>query len=240
MKFYEIKPNYSDEKQNFLDAAHRWGLPGVSCSVCDQIWAGCGLEYPSVDISELLFAGRLEEGWVASLEEFEYFKSEIQRSFPECQYLQPGTRFGNLVGDEVGKKSGHLNDFMFHMHWTVVVKGTALEKLRSARLNLPKTIEATINFKTIPEVLFEFEIPPIGTLINPIYEGGINEACSACGRIGVSKPEKIIVEKSSLLKKLDIFRLRNFATMVLVSERFVESVNKLNLSGAIFKKVELS
>lgn len=240
MKYYKIKPDYSDEKQNYLEATHKWGLPGVSCSVCNQIWSNTGIEYPSVDISRLRIGKQLEKGWVASLEVLENLKSEIRKAFPSYVILLPGTSFGCLVGKEVGKKLGYFNDFIWNMPWTVVVKERVLDKLKSANLNLPEIIEPKINFKRQTQKIYEFEIVPIGKLLNPIYEKENDIACLGCGRVGVSMPEKIIIEKKSLPNNCDIFRLSNFTTIVLVSERFFESVKKFELKGILFEEVEIA
>lgn len=239
MKYYKIKPDYSDEKQNYLEASHKWGLPGVSCNICNQIWSSIGIEYPSVDISELQIAKQLENGWVANLNVLEDLKKEIKRAYPTCEILEPGTSFGSLVGKEVGRKSGYFNDFIWNMPWTIVIKKEASDKLKSAELNLPMTIEPNIKFKTQPETLYEFELPLNGKLSNPIYEAGNETACSGCGRIGASMPEKIIVERSLLADNCDIFRLTNFATIILVTENFVDCVKNFGLKGILFEQVEI-
>lgn len=239
MKYYRIKPDYSDEKQNYLEASHKWSLPGVSCNICNQIWSNVGIEYPSIDISEMAFSKKLEKGWVASLAEFESFQTEIGKTFAEYKIFPPGTEFGCLVGKEVGRKSGYFNDFIWNLPWTIIMNEIALNKLQIEKLNLPQTIKPIIKFKTQPQKIYEFEVLPLGNLLNTIYENSQDKACLGCGRIGGSMPSEIVVEKKSIPDDLDIFRLSNFSTIIVTTERFVETVNRLELRGALFNEIKI-
>lgn len=239
MKYYEIKPDYSDEKQNYLEAVHKWGLPGVSCNVCNQIWSNVGIEYPSIDISELSISKKLENGWVAPLSELKSFQSKIRNTFTEYKIFPPGTEFGCLVGKEVGRKRGYFNDFIWNSPWTIIIGETTLDKLHVKEINLPQTNEPIIKFKTQPQKVYEFEVLPFGNLLNPIYENSRDIACLGCERIGVSMPREIVVEKVSIPIDLDVFRLTNFSTIIVVTERFVEAVKRHELKGAIFNEIKV-
>lgn len=239
MKYYQIKPDYSDKKQNYLEATHKWGLPGVSCNICNQVWSNVGIQYPSVDISELSISEELEEGWVASLSELKSFQTEIRTAFPEYHILPPGSEFGCLIGKEVGKKSGYFNDFIWNLPWTIILRENTLDKLHFEKLKLPKTIEPIIKFKTQPQKIYEFEILPFGNLLNPIFENNRDNACLGCDRIGVSMPHEILVEKETIPIDLDIFRLTNFSTIIVITERLVEAAKRLQLKGAIFNEIKV-
>jgi hypothetical protein len=51
-------------------------------------------------------------------------------------------------------------------------------------------------------------------------------------------PPRLVIEYASIPREMDLFRLGNFPTVVLASERFVESVGELNIEGAFFEAVD--
>ncbi|MBN1208979.1 MAG: hypothetical protein JXB05_29245 [Myxococcaceae bacterium] len=53
-----------------------------------------------------------------------------------------------------------------------------------------------------------------------------------CGRLGARRPERLILEGASLPEQVDLFRLTDFETTLVGTERFVEAVRRLGLDGA--------
>lgn len=235
MKIFHIKEDLSRNRVGYVDAVHKWGLPGVSCPVCKQIWAGTGLEYPTIDLSSLRERKLFEKPRVEPLHEVEEMKKILKRAFPNIGKIGPGT----LLGQMVGKSTGHLNDFVWHNPWTLLITIDALTKLQSYELSLPVTVAPALKFNTKQQEIYEFEICPRGILLNGIYKIGEIKICPGCDRDSATMPERLIVDGSSLPKNLDMFRLSNFATVILVTEPFVEAVKDLNIRGAVFQEIEV-
>ncbi|WP_426755865.1 double-CXXCG motif protein [Myxococcus sp. Y35] len=58
--------------------------------------------------------------------------------------------------------------------------------------------------------------------------------CETCGRLDLSRPEAPMLDATSLPTSLDIFRIGNFATMIVGTERFMEVALRLELKGIRF------
>jgi hypothetical protein len=56
--------------------------------------------------------------------------------------------------------------------------------------------------------------------------------CPQCGRMGVRLPESLLLEADSLPERIELFRLTDFETTLVGTERFVEAVQRLGLDGA--------
>jgi hypothetical protein len=63
--------------------------------------------------------------------------------------------------------------------------------------------------------------------------------CATCGRLGLRRPDEPILDAASLPKSLDLFRVGNFATMVIGTERFVEAVLRLELDGLTLRELPI-
>ena len=61
--------------------------------------------------------------------------------------------------------------------------------------------------------------------------------CPTCGRQGFRWPDEPILDAASLPPELDLFRVGNFATMVIGNERFMEAVRRLELDGVTFQEL---
>jgi uncharacterized double-CXXCG motif protein len=235
MRFFEIREDESRKKVPYIDAAHKWGLPGVQCPICNNWWSNVGLEYPSVDLTNFPEEKLYRKARSEPLSEFLKLKQKIADAFPQLTMLNPGAEFGPSVGKTVGKK---FEGFVWRAWWTICLESSALEKLKDSGLSLPKTVKAELKFKKEEQEIFEFDLPLKGKLTNGVYDSIQLKYCDACGRDSASKPEEILIEYSSLLTDIDIFRVSNFTTIILVTEKFVETVSKLDIKGAIFNEIK--
>lgn len=52
-------------------------------------------------------------------------------------------------------------------------------------------------------------------------------------------PKQVILEASSLPEDVDVFRHREGWATLIVTERFVETVNRLRLDGVRFRELEV-
>jgi hypothetical protein len=63
--------------------------------------------------------------------------------------------------------------------------------------------------------------------------------CPRCGRDGFQLPEHLILDKASLPTHTDVFRVANFSTVLVGSERFKEAVQRLGHDGLLFLELPL-
>lgn len=224
-RFYELGHDESSPWKGWFTAAHKWGLPGVHCPQCDAIWAGAGLTYPAVDLSEhpereKFEKARLEEDFM----EFERLLSILRPWVPSGALLEPGTTFGPLVGRVTGQLAPLV---LLKSEFDMLVSREVLGALQGEGLGgiLGCRTELRFRHKNPPEFL-ELQIEPRGLLHPDCLPPDQPPPCPRCGRDGLSLPAEPILDATSLPQHLDLFRLANFPTVLVGTERFKAAVER--------------
>jgi uncharacterized double-CXXCG motif protein len=235
MRLYELDPGDINLQKGTYNAGYKWKLPGVSCPMCKAIWGGAGTHYPAVDLSELSEArkylkARLEEDF----EEYERLRDQVRSLLSPDYPLEPGATFGPLVG----KARGPFSAFVHQYSDILLVQPEALEVLQKAELRglQPCRTELRFSPKGVAELL-DLHIEPRGLLHANCIPRSAPPQCPKCGRRGFSLPREPILDAASLPKDLDLFRLRNFPTVLIVTERFKDAVERFELDGLTFRQL---
>jgi uncharacterized double-CXXCG motif protein len=183
------------------------------------------LAYPSVDLSshperKNLEEARLEEDFT----EFERLRESVRHWVPG-NVLSPGTEFGVFEGTAFGT----FGPLILPTSWIMMMRREALERLQAEGLQGLKGCRVELRFrqKKNPPELVELELLPLGLLHEDCIPSESREPCPRCGRWGFSLPKKPILKASTLPKDVALFRLANFPTVIVATERFVEAVRKL-------------
>ena len=213
--------------------AHKWGLPGVRCHTCGVTWAGAGPTYPCVDLSQLPEQHEFLKARPEPFAEFSRLRELVRPLAPTDAMLQPGTRFGPLVGRAFGK----LPAFAWIIE-VLLVHRDALERLQVEGMRglLACRTELRFRQKNPPELL-ELQIEPRGRLHPDCIPPHVHPPCPTCGRHYFTWPDEPVLDAASLPPELDLFRVGNFATMVIGTERFMEAVRRLELDGITFHEL---
>ncbi len=61
---------------------------------------------------------------------------------------------------------------------------------------------------------------------------------SKCGTTSLSLPRTYWLDAASLPTQLDVFRLTDWPTLIIATERMVDAVKRLELDGVLFREVE--
>ncbi|MCY1032686.1 double-CXXCG motif protein [Corallococcus sp. BB11-1] len=237
MKYFRLHPAEGPRFTGTLEGIHRWGLPGALCPVCQSGPGGLGEAYPSVDLAGWSHRRELEEPRQAPLEEYERLRLLLRPQAPPGALLLPEAEFGPTVG----KAFGWWGDLHLPEPWTLVMKRGAVERLREAMGIQLRACRMDLRFQEIdtPDLL-EIEIHPHGRLDDSCFLDGRERPCERCGRQGDILPDIPILDGSTLPVGQDLFRLADFTTIIIATERFVEAVNRLGLEGVVFKEVPVS
>jgi len=225
MRFYLLEkvpnPRYSGGHTD----ERKWGLPGVQCPVCQAIWSTAGDAYPSVDLSHLpaqeqkKYLPRLEKDYA----EFERLREQVRPLVPPGVHLWPGTKFGPLVGSA----QGEFGPLALAHSWTLLMQREPLEQLQATGLRGLKGCRTELRFrKKNPPELLELELLPWGEL-HPDCLPDRPPPCPKCERDGYTLPEQLLLDATTLPADLDLFRLAGFLTLIIATERFVETVRRL-------------
>lgn len=236
MDYFNIQPddaNWGKLYNDDLIAHFMWHLPGVHCPVCGDIWAIRGVIYPLIDFSGNPLGKQLEKPRAEELEVFEQLWAAVRVYVPGELPLPPGTRFGPICGRVTGK----FGDFVWPNLWDFVMRVEAYEKLASAGLRLPEPSIPNLQEK-VKGQLVHLQIIPMGKMSSQAYEDPDKPICPRCGRD--SRKYKItVIEMESIPDEVDMFRIGDFPTKIIVSQKFKEVAERLGLTNISFKKIEI-
>jgi uncharacterized double-CXXCG motif protein len=90
-----------------------------------------------------------------------------------------------------------------------------------------------------PPQLLELQLEPHGRLHPDCLPPDLPPPCATCGRLGLTRPDAPILDAASLPMHLDLFRVGNFATMIIGTERFMDAVRRLELDGITFRELPI-
>jgi len=216
-----------------VDGAHKWKLPGAHCHTCGVTWVGSGHKYPCVDLSQLPEQREFLKARPEPFREFARLRELVRPLAPTNAMLPPGTGFGPLVGTAFG----HLPAFAWIIE-VLLVHRNVLERLQAEGARGLKGCRTELRFrqKNPPELL-ELQLEPRGRLHPDCIPPDEPPPCPTCGRLGFGRPDEPVLDAASLPPELDLFRVGNFATMVIGTERFVQAVRRLELDGITFREL---
>jgi uncharacterized double-CXXCG motif protein len=237
MRYYKVddvrEPRYSGS----YSAAQRWFLPGVHCPVCHATWGGLSDAYPSADLSHLpdheKYVARLEEDYA----EFERLREQVRPLVPPGVPLWPGSAFGPLTGTA----QGEFGPFLMHHPWALLLRREVLERLQAEGVQGLMGYRTELRFrKKNPPELLELELLPRGRVHPDYLPEDRPVPCVKCGRKGWKRPEELVLSASSLPHEIDVFRLDEFPTAIIASERFVEASRRLGYEqDIVFRELPL-
>ncbi len=234
MKFYELDWVPEPRFPGSYNAEHKWGLPGVHCPLCNAIWSAGSDAYPCTDLSGLAeqekFCARLEEDYA----EFERLCELVRPLVPAGMPLWPGTKFGPLVGSA----RGAFGQLVLKEPWMLLMRREALEQLQAEGVRglLGRRAELRFRQKSAPELL-ELQLEPHGRLHPDCLPPDRQPPCTKCRRNGLRLPDNRILEAASLPAHLDLFRLSDFGTVLIGTERFVDTVRRLGFEEVLFREL---
>ena len=239
MRLYRIREDTSPRYTGNLNARPQWGLPGIQpCSGCGLGGKGSAARYPCVDLSHLPQEERkkLSDPWPVPHAEFVRLRELVRPLVPPGAVLRTGTSFGPLTGTATGS----FGQLFMQNPWSLYLRREALEKLQAAGIRGLQACPLAVRFrqKSHPELLepqleFRGRFHPDGLPTN------LEPPCPTCGEDkGYSLPQPPLLAAASLPEDLDVFRLADWSTLILASQRFVDAVTRLELDGVVFHELE--
>jgi uncharacterized double-CXXCG motif protein len=228
----EVATKYGGEAHG----SPRWVLPGLmQCPTCGETWSDVGHHFPGVDLSELPQRREFERARPEPFPEFVRLRELVRPWVPVGEMLPPGAGFGPLVGTV----SGRFPAFAWIIE-VLLARAAVLEQLQSQGVkNLQGHATALRARRNSAEDLLELQVPPRGRLHIDCFPPDEPPPCPTCERLGLSRPDEPILEAASLPTDIDLFRVGNFATMVIGTERFKDAVEQLGLDGLTFRELPI-
>jgi uncharacterized double-CXXCG motif protein len=230
MRFFEL--SIDDNYDAYIEAEHRWGLPGVNCRACGETWGTTGISYPTVELAGKLDAKDYESRWPVDWDEFVRLRARIQPLLPRDAMAPPGTTLGPLVG----RAEGRMGDIVWQHAWTPLVKPAAFADLCASLAPLRGAASHLLGPPGTPP-LIELELEPHGTLAEKSLPVHRPAPCELCGRVELTRPAQPVLARASLPASPTIFRLRDLPTAIIIAERGLERLAALRLTGFVATEV---
>jgi uncharacterized double-CXXCG motif protein len=235
MDYFTLDEDKSLSYVAHIGCDHKWGLPGIlRCPGCQSSWGAGAKSYPSVDLTPVTALADFEEPRAEPIEEYERLRDMVSPLLPPGAVVEPGTGLGPLVG----KAQGPFGSFVARFAWLLLVRREALEMLQAEGLRGLKGCRTELRFRqrNSPELL-ELELLPVGRLHPDCLPPGRKPPCPRCGRRGLTRPADMLLDAATLPAHLDLFRLEDFSTVIVCTERFVEACRRLGLDGVAFQRL---
>jgi uncharacterized double-CXXCG motif protein len=226
MRLYWLHHPEKSRYTGGLNARHKWLLPSVFCPECGYAWPGGLTAYPSGDLSSLQEHKKYRDVRFGPYEEFARVRELVRPLVSPGAQLLPGTCLGPLVGTA----TGNFSSLFFSWVDMPLAHREALEQLQAEGVRGLRGFPTELRFRTKkhPPELLELEILPQGRL-HPDCTPPRPPPCPTCGRDSFTRPEEPILEAASLPTHTDLFRVGDFDSMIIGTERFVEALWHLDL-----------
>lgn len=236
MLFFEIEKDQTSGYTGDVTGTHKWFLPGLICPACKETWSAGSRSYPSVDLTPVLPLADFKTLRAEPLQEYERLRELARPLLPPGALLHPGSGFGPIEGTAQGRFGALAAPYA----WWLLARREALEKLQGEGLRGLKGCRMDLRFRQRnPPELLELEILPAGRLHPDCLPSTRAPPCSCCGRIDVSLPAQRVLDASTVPAHLDLFRLEDFSTVIVCSERFAEACRRPGLDGVTFRPLSV-
>ncbi|MFY2561750.1 double-CXXCG motif protein [Corallococcus terminator] len=239
MRFYRIEEDTSLGCDGYLEAVNKWCLPGVEpCPKCRLGGGTPWLAYPCVDLSGLPphELRKLKDPWPVPFEEFSRLRELVRPLAPSWALLEPGTQYGPCNG----KGFGRFGALFVQDSFALFLRREVMGALQSEGLRGLQGCPVDIRFRGAnPPELLELQLELHGR----IHSSGLaplrSEPCSTCGRRSGKWIQHFILDAASLPQDVDVFRHSEAWGILIVTERFVDTVKRLGLDGVTFSEFEV-
>ena len=233
MRYFSIEQDETSGYSGYVNGTHKWGLPGVfRCPTCLSTWGENSRAYPSVDLTSVTSLANFEEARTEPIEEYERLCAMVLPFLPPGALLEPGVSLGPLVGTATGR-FGPLSS---PWPWWLLLQREALSQLQAEGIRGLKGCPHQLRFRQRhPPELLELEFVDAGRLHPDCLPSERKPPCPRCGRERRTLPEHPLLNATTLPVHLDLFRLVDFSTVLICTERFVDACHRLDLDGVSFR-----
>jgi hypothetical protein len=216
---------------------YRYCLPTLDCRVCTphgKGW-GAGFEYPAFSF-EFLNEREFNMDRVATLEEFEKIRRRISEALGRYVRLAPLSELGPLSGRAVSK---NLRDFEWGRIYIPQISKKANEILAAEGVHLTTVEFAVFCPGRRENSHLAIHLEPVALMTEESMARHKKKRCVRCGKvISPPKPDPVVPEGFTVRRSAwpvgqDLVLMEE-THRVLASERFMQVVEKYNITGIRF------
>ncbi|HZH18288.1 MAG TPA: double-CXXCG motif protein [Archangium sp.] len=234
--YFRVDEDRAEGYTGYVDGAHRWKLPGIICPACKAIWSSGSKAYPSVELTPVASLADFETARPEPVDEYERLCELVRPLLPPGAVLEPGAGFGPIEG----KAQGRFGQLVSPYPWLLLIQREALEKLQAEGLRGLKGCRTELRFRqrASPDLL-ELEVLPAGKVHPNCLPSNRKRPCARCGHHRIPLPSEPLLDASTLPSHLDLFRLEDYSSVIVCTERFVDTCKRLGLDGVVFHSLPI-
>lgn len=239
MRLFELTVDSTDWRRYQIEGEHAWSMPPLACDTCGSCWKTTGEAYPTVDVGEIAARHPVAGQRPLGNEAFEDLRDQLRTLAPQGAPLKPGAAFGPFTGTGRGK----FFDFVWNETWTMFLQPDVIVQLRDKGVRMPKCGTPLLRPKgksqgALPALL-EPEVVPLVDFTATSLREPRQPACPRCGRQPGSFAKFVVDGSRAIPEDVDLFRARNNAAVYIATERLVDAVQALELTGCVFNLLEI-
>ncbi|MGA2866359.1 MAG: double-CXXCG motif protein [Verrucomicrobiota bacterium] len=239
MKWFTMMQDEEYAQRYTFNVMHEWSMPGVKCDACGETGVLFDAVYPRILLPPGIDPKPYKTLWPVSPERIAELAAPILPLIPAGLPFGAGSEFGALTG-QCGPRKG---DFTWTNYNVPLVSKGALERLKGLGITATPTVDTEVVIKSKRPRSFDYlelDIEPRAR-IAPEF---LQPQCPKCGRLELVEipwdAEPAPVLRTSIPEGLDLIRVWEDPGWNLASERFVDAVKTLGLTGNTFEEVRLS
>jgi uncharacterized double-CXXCG motif protein len=138
-----------------------------------------------------------------------------------------------------GKGAGRFGQLTLLFPWLMLLRHEALEQLQAAGVRGLQACPLDVRFRgKNPPALLELQLQSHGHFHPACLPPNRKPPCPTCGSDPFKLPDPMVLDATSLPEDLDVFRMADASTVILVTERFVDAARRLELDGVTFRELE--
>lgn len=240
MRLFELTVDSADWRRYQIEGEHAWSVPPLVCHTCGSRWKTTGEAYPTVDIGKIASLYPVAEQRPLRNEAFEHLRDQLRALAPQGAPVKPGAAFGPFIGTGRGKPY----DIAWHESWTMFMQPHVIDQLIDRGVKMPRCGIPSLTTKgkshtDFPALLEPEAVPLVDFALTSLREPR-QPPCPQCGRQPGSFASFIVDGSSGVPNDVDLFRARNNAAVYIATERLVDSIQALELTGCMFRELSIA
>jgi uncharacterized double-CXXCG motif protein len=235
-----------DSAQNYtFNVSHKWTIPAVRCDACGWTGRVSKAVYPRVNLPRTL----KPKPYLNVFPEKPERIGELMA--PILPLIPPGLPFG--AGAEFGRLTGHCSrrkgDFTWTNYGVPLISRSALERVFNYGVKSIKTVKTDVfEGKNKAIDYLELDIEPRAHVDPSVLAPNALERCPTCGVLKLNsfpidpkEDEKpLVILRDSIPQECDLVSVWECADAILASERLIEAIKSLCLTGNSYVEMPLS
>lgn len=238
MNWFTIRLDEAFAQRFTFNVGHKWIMPGVKCDVCGGVGKIFDAVYPQVMLPQGVDSHPYTTVWPISVKRIKELEAPILPLIPKGLPFGAGSEFGPLFGTCRPRRG----DIIWTNYGVPLISRKGMESLSAIGISLA-AVQTQVVVDSKHHISFDYLELDIEAWarIDPEL---LLVACPECGRQEIRKLHWSLgapaIKRSSIPSGFDLLRVREMCRWTIASERFIDGVKRLGLTGVLFEELKFS